>query len=165
MKTLQTLLLSVLVAGLVSACADESPEYVAQRITLRDLNTAAGYVWFPAEVGAYTPNPDMINAIRQGFGTDRKIVMYVRPTCSCKGTQRLFPQMMKTLLAASIDTSAIEIYSVRGSSDRHPYQDRITLSTLPAFYQIRNDVITTFVDESNYSGSNADTLIANAVGR
>ena len=165
MNTLRAFVFIVLAATIVTSCANETPEYVAQRITLRDLNTAAGYVWFPLEVAAYTPDPEMVNVIRQGFGSDRKIVLFVRPTCSCKGTQRLFPHVMKTFSEAGIDTSAVEVYSVRGTSDRHPYQDRIALSTLPAFFQIRNDVVTTFIDEANYNGMNADTLIANAIGR
>jgi hypothetical protein len=72
---------------------------------------------------------------------------------------------MKTFMEAGIDTSAIEVYSVRGTSDRHPYEDRFTLTKLPAFFQLKDDVVTTFIDEANYSGSNADTLVANAIGR
>lgn len=165
MKTMRILLLSMLCSAVMIGCADETPEYVAQRLTMRDLNTAAGYVWFPMEVKTYAPNAEMVDIIRQNFGTDRKVVIYVRPTCSCTGTQRLFPQVVKTLTEAGVDSTLIEIYSVRGTTDRHPYQDRITLSKLPAFYQFRNDVITTFIDEANYSGSNADTLIAEAIGR
>lgn len=165
MNTIQRLLLTVACCGLLSACTDETPEYIAQRLTMRDLNSSAGYVWFPAETGAYTPNTEMVDVVRRGFGTGRKVMIFVRPTCSCTGTQRLFPQVMKTFMEAGIDTSAIAVYSVRGTSDRHPYEDRFTLTKLPAFFQLKDDVVTTFIDEANYSGSNADTLVANAIGR
>lgn len=157
--------LTLLVAALLSACSTQEPEYVAQLLTLDELNNSAGYAWFPTETGLYTPDASMVSTVETQFTPNKKIYIYVRPSCSCKGTQKLFPQVMKTLIEANVDLSRVEIYSVRGTTDKHPYSDRITLTSLPAFYVFRDDTLRAFVDDRDYSGSNADTLMARAVGK
>jgi hypothetical protein len=152
----------VAVIGLTS-CSTDEPEYVAQRLSLNELNTAAGYVWFPTETSAYNPNPTMVADVSAAFSGVHKMYIYVRPSCSCKGTQKLFPQVMKTLLAANVPMDRVEVYSVRGTTDKHPYMDRIQLTTTPSFFIVRNDSLRAFIDDRDYTGSNADTLVALAL--
>lgn len=152
----------VVMIGL-TACSTEEPEYVAQRLSLDELNTAAGYVWFPTETSAYSPNSTTVADVAANFSPDHKMYIFVRPSCSCKGTQKLFPQVMKTLLAANVPMDRVEVYSVRGTTDKHPYMDRIQLTTTPAFYILRNDSLRAFIDDRDYTGSNADTLVSIAV--
>lgn len=166
MRTFSTLVLAAVATfALLSACSTEEPEYVAQRLTLDELNTSAGYVWFPTEMGIYTPNTDMVTTVSQSFTDSTNVVVFVRPACSCRGTQKLFPQVMKTLIDANIPMDKVEVLSMRGTKDRHPYMDRLSIASLPAVYVMKRGVIVAEVEDDDYSGANADTLIARAVAR
>ncbi|MCU0330083.1 MAG: hypothetical protein MUC47_03775 [Candidatus Kapabacteria bacterium] len=150
---------------LFTGCSTEEPEYVAERLTVEELNTSAGFIWFPAETSLYQPNPVKVSEVRDNFTSSTKAVIFVRPTCSCRGTQKLFPQVVKTLMEANVPMDRVEIYSVRSTRDQHPYQDRITLNELPAVFIGRSDTITVGFVEADYTGFNADTLVARALLR
>lgn len=77
----------------------------------------------------------------------------------------MFPQIMKTLISAGVDMSKVEVWSMRGITDKHPYQPTITIADLPAVYVFRNDVVVAEVHDNNYTNTNADTLIATALAR
>lgn len=156
-------LIALMVMVGLTACSTDEPEYVAQRLSLDELNTAAGYVWFPTETSAYNPSAAVVADVAANFSSAHKMFIFVRPSCSCKGTQKLFPQVMKTLIAANVPLDRVEVYSVRGTTDKHPYMDRIQLTATPAFYILRNDSLRAFIDDRDYTGSNADTLVSIAV--
>ncbi len=156
---------SLSVLGLWS-CNSEVPPTDAQLVTVQELNSSAGYAWFPSETGIYTPNPAIVNQLKTSFDTNaHKVTVYVKPTCSCKGTQKLFPQVMKTLMAANIPMRCITIYSMRSSSDKHPMMDKFVVTTLPVFYITRNDSIRSSIMDVDYTGDNADTLTLRAILR
>lgn len=155
------LLCTVILVG----CSTDEPEYVAERLTVEELNTSAGFIWFPAETSLYQPNPAKVAEVRTNFTATTKAVIFVRPTCSCRGTQKLFPQVVKTLMEANVPMDRVEIYSVRSTKDKHPYQNRITLNELPAVFIDRSDTITVGFVEAEYTGFNADTLVARALLR
>lgn len=146
------------------ACSTQDPVLDAQRLTVAELNTSAGYVWFPTESRLYVPRQEFVSLVRDRFTTDTRFLIFVRPTCSCRGTQKLFPQVIRVLLDAQVPESNIEIYSVRSNQDKHPYMDQIALGNLPAVYVQRSSSIApkTILDE-DYTGLNADSLVANVV--
>lgn len=164
MKTLAALALTLLI--ILTSCETATPEYTAQQLTVQELNTSPGYAWFPTEVNIYSPNASMVDSVRSTFdASTQKIAIFVKPGCSCRGTTRLFPQIMKTLMDAGVDMSKVEVWSMRGLTDKHPYQPTITITDLPSIYVFRNNVIKAEVHDDDFSNTNADTLIANAVAR
>lgn len=164
MKTLLVIALTLLLV--LTSCETVTPEYTAQQLTVTELNETPGYAWFPAEVSQYTPNADMVSTVKTAFDpSTEKIAIFVKPGCSCRGTTRLFPQIMKTLLDANVDMSKVEVWSMRGLTDKHPYQPTITITDLPAVYVFRNNLIVAEVHDVNYTDRNADTLIATAVSK
>lgn len=163
MKIFATIILFAFVA---IGCSTESPEPEAQLLTMDDLNTAPGYAWFPVESAVYSPNAEMVNQIRQEFdATQHKVLIYVKPSCGCRGTQRLFPQIVRTLEAAGVDMSRVEIWSMRAPSDKHKYMSKISVTELPTIYVMRNDEIKTLIRDVDYTNNNADSLIAMALGQ
>lgn len=150
----------------VTSCTTEAPPTDAQLMTIQELNSSAGYAWFPSETSLYTPNAAIVNQLKTSFDTNtQKITVYVKPACSCKGTQKLFPQVMKTLFAANIPMRCVTIYSMRSSADKHPMMDKFVVSTLPVFYITRNDSIRSSIVEIDYTGDNADSLTLRAILR
>lgn len=157
---------TILALAGVGGCTTEVPPTDAQEVTVQELNTSAGYAWFPSETTVYTPDPAIVSSIRSSFdSTSQKVYVYVKPTCSCKGTQKLFPQVMKTLMAANIPMRCVTIYSMRTTSDKHPHMDQMMVSELPTFYVTRNDSIRASIQNVDYTGDNADTLTLRAIVR
>ena len=70
---------------------------------------------------------------------------------------------MKTLIEANVDMSRVEVWSMRAETDKHPYQSTITLTDLPAIYVLDKGVVRASVRDNDYTDTNADSLIANAV--
>lgn len=164
MKSLVVIALALVLV--LTSCETTTPEYSAQLLTVQELNSSPGYAWFPTEVNLYAPNPLMVDSVRTSFdASTQKVAIFVKPGCSCRGTTKLFPQIMKTLISSGVDMSKVEVWSMRGITDKHPYQPTITITDLPAVYVFRNGVVAAEVHDVNYTLFNADTLIANAVAR
>lgn len=122
----------------LGGCADgSSPASTAAQMTLAELKTSAGYAWFPYESDGFTPDAAKIAEIGSVVSGEDKVYMFVNPSCSCKGTQKLFPRTVKVLLEAGLKESQIEIWSMRSTSDAHPYKERFSLQALPTIYFVR----------------------------
>ncbi len=164
MKTLIAIALAVLL--ILTSCETTTPEFSAQQLSVQDLNTSPGYAWFPAQMNQYTPSTPMVDSVRNRFDpSTQKVAIFVKPSCDCRGTMRLFPQIMKTLISAGVDMSKVEVWSMRSNADKHSYQPTITITDLPAVYVFRNGVVVGKIQDVDYTDNNADTLIANAVAR
>jgi hypothetical protein len=151
---------SVVIAAL-GACSSDQVDVDAQRLTVAELNTSAGYVWFPAETAVYSPRPEFVADIAKRFTPDTRAIVFVRPTCSCRGTQKLFPHVVKTLMQAGVHEDQIEIFSMRSNQDKHPYADRISVTALPAIFIERSGTVTPrMILDEDFNGSNADSLVA-----
>lgn len=148
----------------VFGCSTTSPDPAGQQIQQVDLQQNPGFAWYQAEVSTYTPNPGMVDTVKNNFNAaDQKIAIFVRPSCGCRGTQRLFPRVMKTLIAANVDMSKVEIWSMRAPSDETPYSGKISLQSLPTIVVMRNGIEVSRVIDADFNDVNADTLIATAV--
>ncbi len=155
-------LLSILVLTVtVAACTTTEPEGQAQRLTLEELTQAPGYAWFPAEMATYTPRDQYVQQVSANFHADsQKVCVFVKPSCSCTGTQKLFPQIMKTLIESGVDMDRVEIWSMRSEDDGHQYESMIQIQDLPEIWILENDQPFNSVLESGYNLNNADSLIA-----
>jgi len=132
-------LLLALASALVvfTACTTTEPvDPVAEQLTMQQLTMSPGYSWFMAEMDSYSPRQTVLDDIATSMtaNVNRRVCIFVKPACSCRGTQRLFPQVVKALVAAKVDMNRVEIWSMRGSTDKHPYQSLITIGELPAIY-------------------------------
>ncbi len=131
-------LLSALTALLVGCSQSTEPEYTAERITLNTLRTTPGFAWFDAEMQSYQPDSAVVALIRQAYRPgEHHFYVYVKPTCSCYGTQKLFPRFCRVLLDAGVAESDLEIYSMHGSTDKHPHMHWLHVQQLPSFFIAR----------------------------
>jgi len=134
----------VLTCALVFAACSEStaPDYTAEKMSIASLNTTLGYDWFRVEENSYQSDTAKVRRITEAYNPDTdKFVFYVNPSCSCKGTQKLFPQTMRILRDAGITEPQIEIFSMRSASDKHPHMGHLDVKRLPTIFIVRNDVI------------------------
>lgn len=162
------IILAIASAFFIGGCTTtEVPESTAQKLTLDELTKAPGFTWFVAEMSRFTPNSQYLAPIESAFtaAPEKKLCIFVKPTCSCRGTQRLFPQVVKTLLDAKVPDSRIEIWSMSTEKDRHPYEGIVSITTLPAIFVMENGVIRDSILESTFNERNADSLLAKAVTR
>lgn len=143
------------------------PESTAQQLTMDELTRTPGFTWFVAEMSRFTPNAQLLPQIESAFTRtpSKKVCIFVKPTCSCRGTQRLFPQVVKTLIEAKVPASSIEIWSMRSESDRHQYENTLKITSLPAIFVIQDGAVRDSVRDFDFNDSNADSLIARAVNR
>jgi hypothetical protein len=163
-------LLAVFVVGLLvlGGCTPTTePESTAQQLTMDELTRTPGFTWFVAEMSRFTPNAQLLPQIESAFTRtpSKKVCIFVKPTCSCRGTQRLFPQVVKTLIEANVPASNIEIWSMRSENDRHQYENTLKITSLPAIFVIQDGAVRDSVRDYDFNDSNADTLIARAVNR
>ena len=114
-------------------------------------------------MATYSPRDMYIQQVSSGFRADsQKVCVFVKPSCSCTGTQKLFPQIMKTLIASGVDMDRVEIWSMRSESDGQPYSSIIQIQDLPEIWIQENGQPFSQVQESGYNLVNADSLIAEA---
>ncbi len=170
MKSFLILAAIALSTVLVGCVTTTEPSTDAQRLSVVDLTQTPGFTWFVAEMDGYRPDTSHVNRVRVAMNAspDKKVYIFVRPTCSCRGTQRMFPQVMKTLMDAGVDMGRVEVWSMKAATDAQPYASLFTVTQLPAFYVVANGTVTASMGDdfaTNYDETNADSLIANAVSR
>lgn len=166
MKTLVALSAFVLI-GLAGCSSPAEPVYEAQQLKIDDMTKTPGFTWFVAEMSRFTPRPELLPPITTAFNASagKKVCIFVKASCSCRGTQRLFPQIVKTLLDANVPEDRIEVWSMRTERDRHNYESLVSISSLPAIYVLQDGKVRDSVLDYDYNESNADSLIARAVVR
>jgi len=155
---------------MIGCTTTTEPVTEAQKLSVTELTQTPGFAWFVAEVNSYVPNSVHVDRVRTSMAAapDKKVFIFVRPACSCRGTQRMFPQVMKTLMSAGIDMGRIEVWSMKTTTDSQPYASMFTVNQLPSFFVVENTTLKAALGDdftTNYNESNADSLIANAVSR
>lgn len=138
MKITKVLFAFVCIAAIgFSGCSTAPEDTEAQQISISELSTSIGYSWFQTERNVYRDSVDAakVKLIADAFKTSQqKVYVYVRPTCSCTGTQKTFPHTIEVLKAAGIPDSMIVVYSMQSTSTKHPMTNKFTLSGLPTFF-------------------------------
>ena len=126
-----------IISFLLFACSNDDSPGNAQYITLDELRVTPGYEWFDPEYNSYTPDPAVIDSIKNQIAnrTD-EFILYVNPSCNCSGTQSLFPASVKVLHEAGIYEPRFKIYTMYSQSDNHPYMNHFTVTSLPSFFTI-----------------------------
>ncbi len=148
------------------SCDTTTPDTNATQLSVSDLNQNPGYSWFQGEIGGYTPNSTMVAQVASNFDPNtEKVCIFVRPSCGCRGTQKLFPRIMKTLMDANVDMNKVEIWSMREPTDKSPYSGTVPLTSLPTIVVLQNNAELSRIVDTDYNDLNADTLIARAVSQ
>ncbi len=147
-------------AMLFSACSESTaPDDTAEKISIQGLSNTLGYEWFPAEMAAYQPDAAKVSQIQTAFNPATDVIyFYVNPSCGCKGTQKLFPHTMRVLTDAAIQEQRIEIYSMRSSTDKHPYMSQLSVKRLPTVFIMRDGAII-----GSFSEQPADTELEDMI--
>ncbi|MDC1068454.1 hypothetical protein OAQ99_04775 [Candidatus Kapabacteria bacterium] len=133
------LTLSILILLGIS-CSESDIDKEAQQITKLELENTAGYEWFISEYQNYEPDNILINSINNNLDTDEKLLLFIKPSCQCRGTQKDFPQLMKSIDLATIPQNKLEIYSMK-EDYTHPYLNEIQFSELPQAYLVKSGKI------------------------
>ncbi len=127
--------LCVLALGLLACTQSTQPEYTAERLTLEQLRTTPGFAWFDAEFRAYQPDTALLAQIQAAYVPgEHRFYIYVKPSCSCVGTQKLFPRFLRVLSDAGVRAEDYEIYAMHGTGDKHPHQSWLHIERLPSFF-------------------------------
>jgi hypothetical protein len=117
---------------LVSACTENNTNVTAEFMTIDGLAKTPGYTWIPLELAKYEPKDSIITEIKENYNPEsHSFIVFAKPSCSCPGKHLQTPAFLKTLEVAGIPLDKCEIYSVSSTNNKHPYQDRITLTELP----------------------------------
>lgn len=143
MKIKLSFLMMAVCAILAVSCSESTaPEYKAEKLSMTQLNSTLGYEWFKAEVAVYTPDTSKVRRINEAYEpSTTSFYLYVNPSCSCKGTQKLFPHTVRILQDAGVTEPRMEIYSMRSASDEHPYMNLMQVHRLPTIFIVKNGVV------------------------
>lgn len=134
-------LLVVAFSLLFISCSESPLSDNAAVLTISDINKEAGYAWFEQTVAEYQPDVAIIAEIQKKFDpTKHKVNIFVKPSCSCEGTHKYFPNMIKVMRAAGIQESSYTMYSMSKNTDKHPLQDVVTLTDLPRFFLFKDNL-------------------------
>jgi hypothetical protein len=138
MKIYRVLLAFISVAAIgFNGCSTAPEDTDAQQITVSELSTSIGYSWFRTEANLYKDSVDMntVKKIADAFNVNKqKMYVFVRPTCSCNGTQHVFPRTLEVLNLAGVPDSMIIVYSMSTSATKHPMMNKFSIGGLPSFF-------------------------------
>ena len=153
------LIISIFSLFLIS-CEESKLKEEASLIQRSELNSSLGFDWFRQNYNDFTPDTTLTQQIAANFAGDEKFVIFVKPTCGCKGTQFDFPHLVKIFDDANIPIENYEIWSCAKESYEHPYMSKLTIMDLPACYLIKNgEVVYSVLDSFNLSPANSGAKI------
>ncbi len=148
-----TIVLLFCIPFIVGSCSNNEPtEFVAKLTTVSELNTSAGFAWLEPEISIYQVDTTTIKAIKTSWESNKRdFTLFVNPSCSCVGTKKLFPHLVRVLREAGIPESYLKIYSMRSATDKLPEDVKtkgLTVTYLPTIYIRNNDVTVKVITEN-----------------
>jgi hypothetical protein len=134
---------TLLSIGIISCSETTSVDTTAEQLSLQELRTAPGYSWFDAESTHYDTDTLTVAEIATALENNNcRVYAYVKTSCTCVGTQKLFPRVMKVLTDAKLSEDQIEIFSMRAPSNEHPHMSTFDVQSLPSIFIVMNDSAT-----------------------
>jgi hypothetical protein len=151
------------IVALTMTSCDEDENYVAQELAFEEIGNTPGFGWFDAAFDDYSPNPDTVAKIKTVYNSEEhKLLVFGKPGCSCTDALKDFPKSVKAIYDSDIDFNNCEIWSMNDLTAEHPYEDKITIISLPAFYVFKNgEPIYSVIDSLDYY----TTFVQGADGR
>lgn len=152
MKTLLQILFLGFVSFIIS-CESNPVASEAELMDLVELSKTPGFQWFDLEIDKYQPDSNLINQIKQEFKASTfNLVMYVKPSCSCPGTQQQFPALIKTLRESGISEANYKVYSMNSEAALHPYDSIFKVNELPTFILFKDNKPVYSIGDTFYIG-------------
>lgn len=156
-------------SAITYSCKESELNEEAYLIERSELETKIGFDWFRVNYDEYEVDSNSIEEIKQNFTTDMKFLIFVKPTCSCKGTQHDFPSLIKTFELAGIPEENYEIWACAKEDYSHPYKEKINIDDLPECFLLKSDevkysILDTFNirDEEN---TKVENIVAELTGK
>jgi hypothetical protein len=151
-------LILILLSCLVLFSCKEDEVNEGYLINMVDFKKDPTYFWYQQKFDEYKPDTTYTLQAKQIYSSSRdKFVIFVKPSCSCTGTQTEFPNFMKMLNSIGVNEQDIEVYRMSSHTDKHPLDKKLTLTDLPRFFLMRNgEVIYSISDSVIYSRSLSD---------
>lgn len=132
---MKKILLIILLFGFIfSSCKESELIEEAYIIERNQLENEPGFDWFRINYDKYEVNQLSIDDIKSNFTPNEKFIIFVKPTCSCKGTQIDFPSIIKSLELAGVPKENYEIWATAKEDYKHPYTSKLTLNDLPSCF-------------------------------
>ncbi len=141
MKSLLTLTFAALLFVSVAGCNKTTEAtYEGEQLSLTQLRSTPGFAWFDGEVATYTPDAAIVSKISAEYQAKKqRIYIYVNPSCSCTGTKKRFPWIMRILQDAGVKEQDIIIVSMHNASDKQPFSGRFSVRGLPSFFITKDE--------------------------
>ena len=162
MTKIYALLIAFFVLALVINSCDNNPvNATAEKIDIPTLSKTPGYTWYDDQFNIYQPNQDKIKEIVQKFNPAvDKFVLYVKPSCSCVGTQQQFPAFMKILISSNVPDSCYSVYAMNNAANLHPYMNVYKVNEVPSFFLMKNGIPVYSVSDTltKLTGNTPDTF-------
>ncbi len=132
-------LFALVILGLFVSCESNPVASEADIMDIVVLSKTPGYQWYDIEVENYQPDSNIVNQIKDKFDPALdSFVLYVKPSCSCPGTQQQFPAIMKVFNSAGIPSTNYKIYSMSSEMTKHPFESIFKVNELPSFFLMRS---------------------------
>ncbi|HRP02566.1 MAG TPA: hypothetical protein PLE30_07965 [Candidatus Kapabacteria bacterium] len=134
MKKISAFILLCFIYLLIS-CESNPVNSNAELMDIAVLSKTPGYQWFDLEIEKYQPDANVITQLQSAFtNPNDSIIIFVKPSCSCPGTQQYFPALIKTLREANIPLANYKVYSMNSKTANHPYENIFKVNELPTFF-------------------------------
>ena len=137
------ILLQIIFLGfvyLLISCESNPVSSEAELMDLAVLSKTPGFQWFDLEIDKYQPDTALVNQIKTTYNPSvYSLVLYVKPSCSCPGTQQQFPAFIKTLREAGISETNYKVYSMNSEAAIHPFDSIFKVNELPTFILLKNN--------------------------
>lgn len=170
------LLTLCLLALTVAACDDAPTTTVDQRLgkmSVEQFRADPGYsIWFDQGYDAYPGTAgdarvrfdEKVAAIRASFDPTRhSVIMVVKPSCSCQKTQQTMPAVLKTLDAAGVPHSKIEVWITdarMAGIDEIRGTHQPTITDAPTFIVSKDGVEKGRIEDLPEAGKTVEEMLA-----
>jgi hypothetical protein len=106
----------------------------------------------------YVPDSAAIAEIKANLDSDEKLIVFVKPSCGCTGTQESFPRVLKVAEVSGIEGNQLEIFSMSKEENIHPYSSSLTIKDLPEFHIMKGGDFVYAVKDSMMASPLPDSL-------
>jgi len=153
MANSKILILTILVNLVLISCQDPVVhEQNAVKMTKEELKTTIGYEWFYNYWTIYKPDTNITKQIAPVFDSNtHKFIIFVEASCSCRELVKEPADLVKSLDLANISSDYYEIYAMGSIKSKHPFEDKITISTLPQIWLLKSgEFVYSILDTFSY---------------
>lgn len=133
------LLLIVLAASFGSfSCQEDNEPASSERLTIEEMSSMPGYIWVKDRMATYQPDSVTIEKLRSLPKDGYKVYAFVAGDCDCGSNRKYFSELAKVISLIDLPDTSAEYYAMPNKRSKHPYTSILNISSLPAFYVVKN---------------------------